>query len=347
MNDILYMRRCLELAQMGLGHVSPNPLVGSVIVHRDKIIGEGYHHEYGSHHAEINALRSIKDQSLLKESTLYVSLEPCSHVGKTPPCADTICSMSIPRVVISCEDPNPLVSGKGTKKLRDAGIEVETGLLSKEYRWVNRRFFTFYEKQRPYIILKWAQSSDGFIDVTRKINDPTINWISSPFNRTLVHKWRSEEMAILVGSKTVISDNPQLTVRFWKGKNPLRIVIQTNTAIDLSNHVFNQEATTLRFTQNEHLKKINNVTTIVLNKEKNLLESMLAYLYQEKIISILVEGGRYTLQSFINKNLWDEARVFSGETTFENGIKAPVLPFPPDMEEHIANDLLRLYVNNS
>jgi diaminohydroxyphosphoribosylaminopyrimidine deaminase/5-amino-6-(5-phosphoribosylamino)uracil reductase len=347
MDDSSYMRRCFEIANMGLGHVASNPLVGCVMVYQNKIIGEGYHHEFGGPHAEINAINQVKDRSLLKESTMYVSLEPCSHFGKTPPCADAIISLGIPKVVISCLDPNPLVAGKGVQKLKEAGVQVETGLLSNEYRWLNRRFFAFFEKKRPYIILKWAQSLDGFMDVERKNNQATIHWISHPFNRTLVHKWRSEEMAILVGSKTVISDNPQLTVRYWKGKNPLRIIIQSDSQLNASDAIFNQEAKTIRITQNNKLEEITDVPTFVMDKNKNFLDELLAFLFHEKIISLLVEGGFYTLQSFINSNRWDEARVIVGNKNFESGLKAPVFPFEPTHKEYIGDDELLFYKNSS
>ncbi len=332
-----FMLRAIELAKQGLGHTRSNPVVGCVIVNENKIISEGYHYQFGGLHAEIVALNSLKDRSLLKTSTMYVTLEPCSHFGKTPPCAQTIISEGIPKVFIASPDPNPLVSGNGIKQLQEHGIFVKTGILEKEYRFVNRRFFTFFDKKRPYIILKWAQSKDGFLSPESHPEKPTIHWISSEVNKVLVHKWRSEEMAILVGSNTVKNDNPQLTVRLWKGKQPLRIVIQNTDDVSVNSSIFNSETTTLRFTQNSELKEIPGVETICL-KNEGFLQSLLNELYRRNIVSLIVEGGRYTLQQFIDQNLWDEARIITGNIEFKSGVKAPVLPYSKVNVYQIGND---------
>lgn len=346
MNNNLYMKRAIELAKMGTGHVSPNPLVGCVIVHNNKIIGEGYHHRFGGPHAEIVAINSVKDHRLLKNSTLYVTLEPCSHYGKTPPCADTIVNLKIPRVVVSCLDPNPLVAGKGIQKMKDSGVDVQTGILEKEYRCINRRFFTFFEKKRPYIILKWAQSQDGFIDYERTCDTPEIHWISSTFNKTLVHKWRSEEMGILVGANTIIKDNPQLTNRLWAGKNPIRIVLQSENNLPANANIFNNEAHTIIFGTAPKSKEYPNVEFIYINSPDNFLEKVLMQLYDKKILSIIVEGGQKTLQQFINKGLWDEARIITGNILFKNGIRAPEFNARTKSEEIIGGNLLQTFFNN-
>ncbi|NSW44814.1 MAG: bifunctional diaminohydroxyphosphoribosylaminopyrimidine deaminase/5-amino-6-(5-phosphoribosylamino)uracil reductase RibD [Bacteroidales bacterium] len=340
-----FMQRAIDIASLGLGHVSPNPLVGCVIVHNGKIIGEGYHYCFGGAHAEIVALNSVKNKELLKNATMYVTLEPCSHYGKTPPCAETIISVGIPHVVISCLDPNPLVSGNGIKKMIESGIKVETGVLAEEYRFVNRRFFTFFEKKRPYIILKWAQTKDGFIDYERNCDIPEIHWISSTFNKTLVHKWRSEEMAILIGSNTVLNDNPQLTNRLWAGKNPVRIVFMFGKKLPLSAKVFSDEAKTIVFTDIITDCPNEKVEVIKLNTEKPFIEQVISHLYQMNILSVLVEGGLHTLQSFIDSNYWDEARVITGNSFFYKGIKAPAINRNVKYAEIIGENVLNVYYN--
>lgn len=345
MNEHLYMQRAIELASQGLGHVSPNPLVGCVIVHNEQIIGEGYHYQFGGPHAEVVAINSVKNRKLLKSSTLYVTLEPCSHFGKTPPCADTIVNLQIPNVVISCIDPNPLVAGKGIEKMKAAGIEVKTGLLEKEYRFLNRRFFTFFEKKRPYIILKWAQSKDGFIDYERNCKTPEIHWISNSFNKILVHKWRSEEMGILVGANTILNDNPQLTNRLWSGKNPIRIVLKNEEYFPKESRIFDGEAQSIIFST-KHKNKIN-AEVIQINNTDEFIELVLNKLYERKILSILVEGGRKTLQSFIDKNLWDEARVITGNVFFNRGLEAPIINKTAHFEEFIGNDRFQIYFNHA
>jgi len=300
----IYIKRCFQLAENGLGQVAPNPLVGCVIVHNDKIIAEGFHQNYGENHAERNAILRVKDENLLKDSTLYVNLEPCSHFGKTPPCADFIIEKKIPKVVVANLDSNPEVGGKGIERLRNAGIEVITGVLEDEGRFLNRRFFTYIEKKRPYIILKFAQSLDGFI---YNEND---RWITNDAMRNLVHKWRSEESAIMVGTNTVLVDNPQLNVRAYFGKNPLRITFDKND----SSTSLNNQSKNLRFFDNSQPTKIYETT--------DLLE-ILNDLHSQKTQALIVEGGAKLLQNFIDKNLWDEARILTGNKYLHNGLKAP------------------------
>jgi len=340
-----FMQRAIDLALLGLSHVSPNPLVGCVIVYKGKIIGEGYHHRYGGPHAEIVALNSVTNREWLKEATMYVTLEPCSHFGKTPPCADTIISVGIPHVVVSCLDPNPLVSGNGIKKMIEAGIKVETGILENEYRFVNRRFFTYFEKKRPYIILKWAQTQDGFIDYERNCDVSEIHWISSTFNKTLVHKWRSEEMGILVGANTILNDDPQLTNRLWAGKNPIRIVFMFGKKMPFSAKVFSDEAKTIVFTDMSTDWPTEKVEIIKLNSKKPFLEQVMSHLYQMNILSVLVEGGHQTLQSFIDSNYWDEARVITGNGFFYKGVVAPLINKDVKYTEIIGENELNVFYN--
>ncbi len=317
--DILYMRRALELAAIGRGHVSPNPMVGCVIVYNNQIIGEGWHKQYGDWHAEVNAINAVEDKSLLKESTAFVTLEPCSHFGKTPPCADLLIKHQLKRVVICNVDTNPLVGGKGITKLREAGIEVETGILEQEGRMLNRRFFTFMEKKRPYIMLKWAQTADGFI--ARENHDS--KWISNTLSRTLVHKWRTEEDAIMVGTQTALYDNPQLNVRNWTGKNPVRVVIDSQLRLPSSLALFDQKQFTICYNLIKNENKENLHLVMVENKE-NMLQEIIEDLYTRKIQSLIVEGGSKLLNSFIGLHLWDEARVFRSTQVFGKGIAAPL-----------------------
>lgn len=339
----IYMRRCLELAERGLGYVAPNPMVGCVIVHHEKIIAEGYHQKYGEAHAEVNALKHISDESILPECTLYVSLEPCSHYGKTPPCSDLIIAKKIKKVVIGCTDSNPLVAGKGIEKLSAAGIEVITGVLEKEGRELNKRFFTFFEKKRPYIILKWAQAKDGFISRNAPFTREE-NWITGVESQRLVHEWRAQEQAILVGTNTALADNPQLTVRLAEGKNPLRVLIDKNLRTPATNTIFSPAAETLVFNAISD-KKGNNVTFKKIAFSQDIIPQILDELYHRKIISIIIEGGTHTLQSFISQGLWDEARVFEGNKIFSEGIKAPVFPASakPVSTKLIGEDVLFIY----
>lgn len=313
------MLRALELAKLGAGYVAPNPLVGCVIVHNEKIIGEGWHKEYGQAHAEVNAIESVSDKTLLKDSALYVNLEPCSHFGKTPPCADLLIKHNIKKVVIANTDPNPLVNGGGLKKLKDAGIEIIVGVLEQEGRDLNKRFFTFIEKKRPYIILKWAQTVDGFI--ARKNFDS--KWISHESSRQLVHKWRSEEAAILVGTRTAQHDDPELTVRDWSGKNPARIVFDRFLRLSEKLKVFDKKQPTLCYNVLKHIEHPN--LTFIRVSENDFLHDVLHDLMQRKIQSLIIEGGGETLKLFLSAGLWDEARVFTSDKTFDGGIEAPVI----------------------
>lgn len=301
-------------------------MVGAVIVYNNSIIGEGYTSAYGGNHAEVNAINAVTDKSLLKEATLYVTLEPCSHFGKTPPCSDLIIKHKIPNVVIGCIDDNPEVTGKGIKKLRDSGCNVTVGVLESDCKKHHKRFFTFHNKKRPYIILKWAETSDGFIaPKTRNETKPV--WITNTISRQLVHKWRAEEQAILVGTNTVTQDNPSLTVRDFTGNNPIRIVLDKNNTLNKTYSIFNNEAETI---------------TLKENTAKTICQA----LYKHNINSIIIEGGAQTLQMFINENLWDEARVFTGEALFNEGVKAPKLSGELVSTENIKTDILRKYTND-
>lgn len=321
--DKKYMQRCLQLAANGLVNAAPNPMVGAVIVHQDRIIGEGYHARCGEGHAEVNAIRSVKDESLLRESTIYVSLEPCSHYGKTPPCADLIISKGIPRVVVGCIDPFSQVSGRGIKKLRDAGIDVTVGVLEEECKALIRRFVTFNLQQRPYITLKWAQSADGFMDVQRTGGSPAI--LSTPLTSLHVHKLRAEHKAILVGRRTALLDNPSLTVRHWYGPNPLRLVIDRELTLPSTLHLFDGSTPTLVFTAREQAST-NNLTYITLDFSRDILPQIMEELFRRKIQSLLVEGGTQLLQSFIDTGLWDEAYIEHARTRLGEGVPAPLIP---------------------
>ncbi len=324
--DEKYMYRCLQLALNGRGYVSPNPMVGAVVVHNDKIIGEGFHREYGKAHAEVNAIASVKDKSLLKESTIYVSLEPCAHHGKTPPCAQLIIESRIPRVVIACLDPYPAVAGRGVKMLQDAGVEVSIGILEQEALNLNKEFFTAQTKDRPYIYLKWAQTQDGFIDKVRCDGEkPEPTPISNEFSRILVHKKRSEVPSIMIGTNTAIKDNPSLTTRYWYGKNPIRIVLDRQGRIPLDYTVFDGNVETIVFTERESVSAIKNVTFVSVLFNENLLYNIFSILKRRKITSVLVEGGRELLQTLIDKQLWDEALIEISGIRFGDGVKAPVI----------------------
>lgn len=332
-----FMRRALELAENGRGNVSPNPMVGCVIVYEDRIIGEGYHEIYGGPHAEVNAVDSVENQELLKTSTVYVTLEPCAHWGKTPPCANLLVEKQVKNVVIAAVDSNPLVGGKGIEILRNAGIQVEAGLLEKEARWHNRRFFTQIEKNRPYVILKWAQTYDGFV----ARNDFTSQWISGPQSRQLVHKWRAEEDAILVGKNTALYDNPSLTVRDWVGKNPLRIVLDSRLELSESLNLFDGTAPTICFNSIKS-ETLENLDFVNLGDNFSI-SAILKDLQKRKIQSLIVEGGSSVLSQFIQSGLWDEARVFTGKAKFGAGIPAPKLNQNPTETLHIREDLLTVY----
>ena len=338
------MRRCFELARKGLGMTLANPLVGAIIVHNDRIIGEGYHHEYGGPHAEVNAIRSVKDPSLLSESTLYCSLEPCSHHGKTPPCSVLIQQKELRRVVISNLDPFPSVNGKGIKYLIDAGIEVETGCLEEQGAHVNRRFLHYVNYRRPYVILKWAQTADGFIDLIREPNDQEgPRWISNEVSRTLVHKWRSEESAIMVGTNTILTDDPGLTVRRWSGVNPVRITLDRNGRLEESAQILNGKQETIVFTgvQRNYSGKTH---TVHVDPSYDMVDVM-EELFDRRIVSVFVEGGATLHHNFLESGLWDEARVFTGKMLFNQGVKAPEIEDKPDESLKIGDTKLEIYRN--
>src|SRR6056297_2169826 len=327
--DEKYIKRCNELALQGLGNTSPNPLVGSVIVYNNKIIGEGYHKEYGKSHAEVNAIESVRDKSLLKKSTLYVNLEPCSHYGNTPPCADRIVKEGIPEVVIGTKDTSSKVSGKGISILKEGKCKVKVGVLEEQCREINRRFFTFFERKRPYLILKWAQTIDGFIDKKRNADDPIQpNWITNQLSKQLVHKWRTEEAGILVGKNTAVMDDPQLTAMEWKGKNPSRFLIYEDLNSMDSLRLMKGEFPLTVFRDQKMVsdfqhEKQTSKEFIDIGFDQKLEKEILRIIWEKKINSLIIEGGSQTLQKFINKKLWDEARVFVGEKIFGEGIKAP------------------------
>ena len=322
-NDEKYIRRCIELASNGLCNAAPNPMVGAVIVYKDRIIGEGYHACCGQGHAEVNAIASVKERELLKDATIYVSLEPCSHYGKTPPCADLIIRTGIPRVVVGCVDPFSKVSGRGIQRLRDAGIDVKVGVLEKECQHLIRRFVTFNLKQRPYITLKWAQSADGFIDVCRENGQPVV--LSTPITQAYVHKQRAEHKAILVGRRTALLDNPSLTTRHWYGKNPLRLVIDRELSLPTKLRLFDGQTETIVFTEKEAESR-SNLTYMKLDFSTDILPQIMTILFENKIQSLLVEGGSQLLQSFLDSGLWDEIFVEHAEFSIKQGVKAPILP---------------------
>jgi len=343
----IYMRRCLELAALGMDAVSPNPMVGAVIVHNDQIIGEGYHQQYGKAHAEVNAVNHVIQKhadyaSLLKKSTIYVSLEPCAHYGKTPPCADLIIKHEIPRVVVGCRDPFEQVDGKGIEKMQAAGVEVKVGVLEDECKWLNRRFFTRVQKHRPYIILKWAQTVDGFYAP----DDQKQFWITGAESRKLVHQWRGEEDAILIGKNTAAIDNPQLNVRYGNGRPPKRVVIDRNLELTHDLHIFDQSAETFVF--NVHKTSIDGkIKYIALEDFDNFVPQYILYqLYLQDIQSVIIEGGAYTLRTFIAANLWDEARIFTGPALLKKGIKAPEISYNLTEDYQIGPDSLKITYNS-
>ena len=336
-----YMQKCLELAYKGIGNVSPNPMVGSIIVYNNEIIGEGCHQKYGFSHAEVNAIASVKNKCLLSKSTLYVNLEPCSHFGQTPPCANLIIEHKIPKVVVGCVDTFSKVSGQGVEKMQNAGLEVEVGVLEKESRELNKRFFTFHEKKRPYIILKWAESKDGFI---APHNQSKPFWISSRESKELVHKWRTEEDGILVGRITAAKDNPSLTVREAKGDNPIRIVIDKDLKLSENLNLYNAEAKTIIFNKSKSDNNSkNNYIKIDFN---NLINNILEELYKQNIKSIIIEGGAITLKSFIDVNIWDEARIFTTKKSLTNGVKAPEITGTLREKIEIGDDHLKILHND-
>ena len=337
MTDELYMRRALELAERGLGTTSPNPMVGCVVVDHHEIIGEGWHQQFGGAHAEVYALNSVKDVSRIANSTIYVTLEPCSFIGKTPACSDLLIRSKVKKVVVAAIDPNPRVSGNGIERLKNAGIEVEVGLLREESKDLNRRFEVNIVEQRPFIILKWAQTADGFI--ARENHDS--KWISNNLSRQLVHKWRSEEDAILVGKNTIKYDDPALTVRDWSGRNPIRVVLDRNLGLSAQYQIMDQQVPTTIYNTAKSSEKEN--LTLVKISEDQFVMKVMQDLYQKEIGSVIVEGGSEILHSFIAANLWDEARVFTSEQKFGKGIKAPLLANAPAEELEIAEDRLSIF----
>lgn len=345
-DDIKFMRRCLDLAQLAEGMTYPNPMVGSVIVNKGRIIGEGFHLKAGTPHAEVNAVNAVSDRSLLKDSVLYVSLEPCSHFGKTPPCADMIIAAGIPKVVIATPDTSLKVAGRGIEKLRNAGCEVVTGVLHEEARRLNRRFFSFHERGRPYITLKWAESADGYIDMVRGEDfsrEP--NWITGKPERVLVHRWRAAEEAILVGAGTVRCDNPRLNVRYWTGNDPLRIILsRSGEAVALFSHEAGDESPFVIFTCNDRLTAPG-MEKVLLYEEKPAALQIADYLAGRGIQSLFVEGGAMTLSHFITTGYWDEARVFRGSVKFRAGVRAPFIQGEPSSSVQFTRSSLDYYLN--
>jgi len=364
------MRRCLELAKLGAGNVAPNPMVGAVLVNDDHVIGEGYHQVYGGPHAEPNSLSSVskENKDLIARSVMYVSLEPCAHFGKTPPCADLIIKHKIPKVVVGCRDPFKEVNGTGIEKLLLAGIEVEQGVLEEKCRELNKRFFTFHTQHRPYIILKWAQTANGFIArpplappkdenraQTSRIGNANVGqssttvgtgrfYITNEFTNRLVHKWRSEEAAILVGTNTALMDDPQLTTRLWPGNNPTRLVIDMDLKIPATSKIFNSEAKTVVFNKLKHEEK-ENIFFYQVTDDVSIVHQVCNALYQLKILSVIVEGGARLLQSFIDEGTWDEARVIANrQLTIGNGLPAPLLTNCEETgEQNIFSDAIHFY----
>lgn len=340
------MRRCFELARLGAGKVAPNPLVGSVVAENNEIIGEGYHQQYGEAHAEVNAILSVKEQERLANATIYVNLEPCAHHGKTPPCADLIIEKKLKRVVLSTRDPFDEVNGKGIERLKAAGIEVVDGVLEEEGRWLNRRFFTFHEQKRPHIILKFAQTNDGFLDAYRTNNDAlSALKITCVESDKLIHKWRSEEASILVGLNTVTLDNPTLTTRHWTGKNPLRMVIDPRLQIPAESTVLTDGLPTWIFNAIKSDVCEDKVCYIQINNPDSFEAEILEYLYKNDVQSLIIEGGATTLQRFIDANLWDEARIFSSEQRIGSGVPSPHVKGMLYSTETIGSDLLQVYLN--
>jgi diaminohydroxyphosphoribosylaminopyrimidine deaminase / 5-amino-6-(5-phosphoribosylamino)uracil reductase len=339
----IYMQRCLQLAAGGIRDAAPNPSVGAVLVWNDTIIGEGATSAFGGPHAEVNCINSVKPElsDKIAEATLYVSLEPCSHFGKTPPCANLIIEKKIKKVVIGSTDPNPLVQGNGIRLLKNAGIEVIENVLETACIELNKRFYTFHRKKRPYIILKWAQTPSGFFAPAL----PHQFWITNEAARTLVHQWRSEEMAIMVGSNTAIVDNPSLTVRNVEGKNPLRILIDRKLKTPLSHHIFNSEAPTLVFTEKSDRESNQQIRYISIDFSQNWPHKICEILYTLQIQSLIIEGGATVLNHFINSNLWDEARILTGTGELPDGIKAPVVNGKEEFNFNISDNNCKIIRN--
>jgi diaminohydroxyphosphoribosylaminopyrimidine deaminase / 5-amino-6-(5-phosphoribosylamino)uracil reductase len=339
----IYMYRCLELAKLGAGQVAPNPMVGAVLVHDDRVIGEGWHQRYGGPHAEVNCISSVteKDRPLISRSTLYVSLEPCAHFGKTPPCTDLILHHQVPTVVIACRDPFKQVDGKGIEKLQAGGVAVITGILEKEAMELNRRFFMFHTQHRPYVILKWAQTADGFIAA----GPADRLYISNELTNRLVHQWRSEEAAILVGTNTALLDDPELTTRLWPGNNPVRLVVDMELRLPASLKLFNQQARTIVFNTHKH-EEAGEVRYYQVTHDVSLVQQVLNAATQLNLQSIIVEGGARLLQSFIDEDCWDEARIITNTGLHNNrGLPAPLFDgaIQPLNDFHLSGDQIRTY----
>jgi len=343
------MLRCIQLGKKGLGTTAPNPMVGCVVVYKNQIIGEGFTSPYGGAHAEVNAINSVKDKELLSKATLYVSLEPCSHFGKTPPCTNLIIEHKIPEVFIGLQDPHDKVAGKGIEKLEESGCKVTVGILEKECRIHHKRFLSFQEKKRPYIILKWAETQDGFIapdDILRK-KKPQPVWITNAHSKQLVHQWRSEEQAILVGTNTVLADNPKLTVKTWEGKHPIRVVLDKDLKIPSHSHVLDTKVKTIVLTQiDDSSKYLDGVDYELIDFSVSVAQQICSVLCKHSITSLLIEGGSKTLQTFIDANLWDEARIFKGPTTFKSGINSPKISGRLLETKPIVSDTLSIFVND-
>lgn len=337
------MKRCLILAEKALGNTYPNPLVGAVVVYQNKIIGEGWHQKAGQTHAEVNAINKVTDKNLLNESILYVNLEPCSHFGKTPPCTDLIFQYGIKKVVIGSKDPNPQVAGQGILKLKKAGVEIVENILKEEAEFLNRRFYTFHQQKRPYIILKWAQSQDGFIAPLEKENIRPF-WISNILSKQKVHQWRSEEASILVGAQTITEDNPMLTTREWPGNNPLRLILDPSDRIPENVTVLEDKFATIILNRHESKRLLNyNKEQIILSPFD--LEALMKFCFERNILSLFVEGGQKTLTYFIKNKLWDEARVFTSEKKLIKGIKSPNFEKLMTTEEKLNDTKLKTYFN--
>jgi|WetSurSiteA1Bulk_404760.scaffolds.fasta_scaffold04232_5 diaminohydroxyphosphoribosylaminopyrimidine deaminase / 5-amino-6-(5-phosphoribosylamino)uracil reductase len=347
-NDLNYMERCVDLASKAEGMTYPNPVVGSVIVHEGKIIGEGYHIKPGGPHAEVIAIGSVRNKELLASSAIYVSLEPCSHYGRTPPCTDLIISHKIPEIIVGTTDTSDKVSGKGISNLKAAGCKIILGIAEDECRWINRRFFTFHEKKRPYIILKWAQSADGFIDILREGGSKVgAGWITGNSERILVHKWRASEQAILVGAQTVRADNPLLNVREWYGNNPIRIILSGSASLPGEIAMNNLTGSQVIFTFYPDKIKMPGSVVVKLNNKEPSAVQIVDYIYKLGIQSLFIEGGAMVLNHFISSGLWDEARIFSGYQIFRNGIKAPAIEGKLFSKTKFSKSTLEILLNNS
>jgi len=344
-DDAIYMKRCIELARNGSGTTAPNPMVGSVIVHKGLIIGEGYHRQCGESHAEVNAIKSVKNPSLLKESTIYVNLEPCSHYGKTPPCSDFIVENQIPRVVVGQVDINPRVSGRGIRRMEQGGCQVRVGVLEGECLELNKRFIKFHEQKRPYVILKWAQSYDGFIDIERNDSTPPgPAWINDELDLTLVHKWRTEEQSIMVGTTTALNDNPKLNARHWLGNSPLRLVLDRHLRLPADMSLFDGSLPTIVFTAHEKASKPN-LFYEQIDFDTDIFPQMMEVLYRKNIQSLIVEGGTTLLTTFLEQGLWDEIRLFVGHKHFHKGLKAPIFNGHLLSEDMLSSSTLYVYEN--